>query len=317
MSARSSHGSPVAPARRWLLPAAFVLLGTIWGSSFAWIKIAVDEIPPATLVAWRMTLGAAGMLAMLLVWRMPLPRRARGLVPLAIMGAINAAIPIFLISWGEQFVDSGTAAVLNSLVPIFSLILAGVVIRTEPVTVLRVAGLVLGFIGAALLAGRELELRTDASGLIGALAVVLAAVSYAAGASFARYRIRHTHRYVVAGGTLLFAAIYMWILALAVDGGVVVPVEPPTIIAVLWLGILGSFVAYLLFFFLIEHLGATMASMVTYMFPVIGVAIGVLLLGERMDLRLAFGTALVVLGIIIVTLRYDLRVSRVPSGVRE
>jgi drug/metabolite transporter (DMT)-like permease len=306
-----------APARRWLLPAAFVLLGLIWGSSFAWIKIAVEEIPPATLVAWRMTLGASGMAAMLLIWRVRLPRRPRELVPLAIMGAINAAIPIFLISWGEQFVDSGTAAVLNSLTPIFSLVLAGVALRTEPVTLLRVAGLVLGFIGAALLAGRELELRTDASGLIGALAVVLAAASYAAGASFARYRIRSTHRYVVAGGTLVFAAIYMWILAIAADGGIVVPSLAPTIASVVWLGILGSFVAYLLYFFLIEHLGATMASMVTYLFPVIGVSIGVLLLGERMDLRLASGTALVVLGIIIVTLRYDARVSRVPSGVRE
>ena len=308
---------PVAPRSRWLLPAAFVLLGLIWGSSFAWIKIAVEEIPPATLVAWRMTLGALGMGALLVAWRVPVPRRPRELIPLAVMGAINAAIPIFLISWGEQFVDSGTAAVLNSLVPIFSLVIAGLVIRVEPVTALRVIGLILGFIGAALLAGRELELRTDSSGLIGALAVVLAAVSYAAGASYARHRIRHTHRYVVASGTLIFAAIYMWILALTADGGIIVPSQLPTIVAVVWLGILGSFVAYLLFFFLIEHLGATMASMVTYMFPVIGVAIGVLLLGERMDLRLAIGTALVVIGIIVVTLRYDALVSRAPSGVRE
>lgn len=316
MSTSSTHESP-RPSRGWLLPAAFLLLGAIWGSSFAWIKIAVEEIPPATLVAWRMTLGAIGMVALLIAWRVPMPRRPRELLPLAIIGAINAAIPIFLISWGEQFVDSGTAAVLNSLVPIFSLVLAGLVIRTEPVTLLRVIGLVLGFVGAALLAGRELELRTDSSGLIGALAVVVAAVSYAGGASFAKYRIRHTHRYVVAGGTLVFASIYMWLLALPADGGLIVPQLLPTIVAVLWLGILGSFVAYLLFFFLIEHLGATMASMVTYMFPVIGVGIGVLLLGERLDPLLAIGTALVLLGIIVVTLRYDSSVSRVPSGVRE
>jgi drug/metabolite transporter (DMT)-like permease len=301
----------------WVLPAAFILLGLIWGSSFAWIKIAVAELPPATLVAWRMSLGAIGMVALLLVIRVPWPRVGRAWLPLAVMGAINAAIPIFLISWGEQFVDSGTAAVLNSLVPIFSLILAGLVLRTEPVTLLRVGGLVLGFIGTALLAGRELELRTDSSGLIGALAVVLAAVSYAAGASYARYRIRSTHRYLVAAGTLVFAAIYMWGLALVTDGGVILPVQLDTIVAVLWLGILGSFVAYLLFFFLIEHLGATMASMVTYMFPVIGVAIGVVALGERMDASLLIGTALVVVGIIIVSLRYDAVVSRVPSGVRR
>jgi len=301
----------------WLVPAAFVLLGLIWGSSFAWIKIAVDEIPPATLVAWRMSLGALGMLALLAVMRLPMPRTAREWLPLAVLGTINAAIPIFLISWGEQFIDSGTAAVLNSLVPIFSLILAGVVLRIEPVTALRAGGLALGFIGAALLASRELTLRGDPSALIGAGAVILAAISYAAGASYSRHRIGLAHRYVVAAGTLVFAALDMWILALITDGGVIVPKQPDTIVAIAWLGLLGAFVAYVLFFFLIESIGATQTTMVTYIFPVVGVAIGVLLLRELMDARLLAGTAFVLAGVVVVGLRYDARVSREPSGVRE
>jgi drug/metabolite transporter (DMT)-like permease len=302
--------------RRWLLPAAFVLLGLIWGSSFAWIKIAVDEIPPATLVAWRMSLGALGMLALLGVLRVPMPRAIDEWLPLVVLGAVNAALPIFLISWGEQFVDSGTAAVLNSLTPIFSLIIAGIGLKVEPVTVLRVTGLVLGFAGASLLASRELDLRSDASGLIGAGAVVLAAFLYAVGASYARHSIQRMHRYVVAGGTLVFAAIDMTALALVTDG-VVLPTQTDTILAIAWLGLLGSFVAYLCYFFLIEHVGATQASMVTYLFPVVGVALGVLVLGERMDARLLTGTALVLVGIVVVSLRYDATVNRVPSGARE
>ncbi len=302
---------------RWLLPAAFVLLGLIWGSSFAWIKVAVEEIPPASLVALRMGLGAVGMLALLTFIRVPMPRGAREWLPLVVLGAVNAAIPIFLISWGEQFVDSGTAAVLNSLTPIFSLLIAGVALRVEPVTALRVGGLLLGFFGAVLLASRELDLRADASGLIGAGAVVLASFSYAVGASYARHRIRSTHRYVVAAGTLVFAAFDTAVLALITDGGVILPTQPDTILAVAWLGVLGSFVAYVCFFFLIEHLGATVAAMVTFMFPVVGVALGVLLLGERMDVRLILGTVLVLMGIIVVTLRYDAAATRVPSGARE
>ena len=302
---------------RWLLPVAFVLLGLIWGSSFAWIKVAVEEIPPASLVALRMGLGAVGMLALLAYIRVPMPRGAREWLPLFVLGAVNAAIPIFLISWGEQFVDSGTAAVLNSLTPIFSLLIAGVALRVEPVTALRVGGLLLGFLGAVLLASREFELRADASGLIGAGAVVLAAFSYAVGASYAKHRIRSTHRYVVAAGTLVFAAFDTAVLALITDGGVILPTQPDTILAVAWLGVLGSFVAYVCFFFLIEHLGATVAAMVTFMFPVVGVALGVLLLGERMDVRLILGTVLVLMGIIVVTLRYDAAASRVPSGARE
>ena len=302
---------------RWVLPAAFVLLGLIWGSSFAWIKIAVADVPPATLVAWRMSLGALGMLALIAALRLPRPRGAGEWLPLVVLGAVNAAIPIFLISWGQQWVDSGTAAVLNSLTPIFSLVIAGLALRVEPVTALRVIGLLLGFIGAAILASRQLELRSDAAGLIGAMAVVVAAFSYAVGASYARHRIQRTHRYVVAGGTLLFAAVDAWVLALVADGGVVLPTQLSAVVAIAWLGILGSFVAYVLFFFLIEHLGATMASMVTYLFPVVGVGLGVLALGEPMDVRLAAGTILVLIGIIVVSLRYDAGVSRVPSGVRE
>ena len=109
----------------------------------------------------------------------------------------------------------------------------------------------------------------------------------------------------------------MWALALIADGGLIVPTRPETIVAIVWLGLLGAFVAYVLFFFLIEHLGATLATMVTYVFPVVGVALGVLVLNEQLDLRLLGGTALVVLGIVVVSLRYDASVSRVPSGARE
>ena len=302
---------------RWLLPAAFLLLGLIWGSSFAWIKISLEEIPPATMVAWRMSLGAVAMVTLVVLLRVPWPRSGGDWMALVVLGAINAAIPIFLISWAEQFVDSGTAAVLNSLVPIFSLVIAGLVLRTEPVTSLRVAGLAIGFIGAAILATRELTLRADLSGLIGALAVVLAAISYAAGASYARNRIGHNHRYIVAGGTLIFAAVDMWVLALIADGGVIVPAEPSTLVSLAWLGLLGSFVAYILFFFLIENIGATLTTMVTYIFPVVGIAIGVTLLGEQMDARLFIGTMLVLAGVVVVGLRYDASVSRVPGGLHE
>lgn len=306
----------MAERPRWLVAAAFILLGLIWGTSFAWIKIAVDEIPPATLVAYRMSLGAVGMLAVLPFLGVTLPRTLREWIPLLVLGAINTALPIFLISWGELFIDSGTAGVLNSLVPIFSVVIAGLILQTEPATPMRFIGVTLGFIGAALLAGRELELRGDAAGLIGAIAVVAAALSYALGASYARHRIQATNRYVVAAGALVFAAIYMWALALTTDG-LVVPAQPDTLLAVAWLGLLGSFIAYVLYFFLIERLGATVATMVTYLFPLVAVTVGVTMLNEPFDVRLLVGTALIVLGIAAVTLRYDPAVSHATSEARE
>lgn len=305
-----------SPAR-WLTPAVFLLLGAIWGSSFLWIKIALDEIGPVTLVAERMTLGAVAMLAFLPFIGERLPRAWRELAPLAVLGLVNTGLPIFLISWGELYVDSGTAAVLNSLVPLFSLVIAGLWLRTEPVTALRVAGLVLGFAGAAVLASRELAITSDPLALVGALAVVAAAGSYALGASYAKHRIGRTHRYVVACGSLVFAAIYLWVYAAITEWPLRVPVQVDSIVAVVWLGILGAFVAYLCFFYLIHHLGATVASMVTYLFPVVGVALGAIVLREQLDARMVIGTALVLAGIVVVGLRYDSRVSREPRGALE
>lgn len=298
---------------RFAVPIAFVTLGLIWGSSFLWIKIAVDELPAATVVAQRLTIGFACMLAFMAVRGVRLPRSPRELVPLAVMGALNAALPYLLITWGEEVVDSATAAVLNSLTPIFSLVIAGTLLRTETVTFLRVVGLLVGFVGAALLATREFELRGDPAGLVGAGAVALAALSYAVAASYARHSMRVTHRYVVSAGTMLFGAVFTWPLALVADG-IRVPAQPDTILSVLWLGAMGAFVAYLLYFYLIEQLGATVASMVTYVFPVVGVVLGVVFLSEVLDARLVVGTALVLAGIGIVSLRYDAAVRRAARG---
>ncbi|HEX6138910.1 MAG TPA: EamA family transporter [Candidatus Limnocylindria bacterium] len=299
--------------KRFVVPAAFIGLGLIWGSSFLWIKIAVDELPAATLAAERITIGAAVVLVFLRLTGTRFPRTVPELLPLAVVGLLNAAVPYTLISWGETVVDSGTAAVLNSLTPIFSLLIAGLFLRVEPITGLRVLGLLVGFGGAAFLASREFELRGDPVALLGAGAVAVAAFAYAVAASYARHHLQVTHRYVVSAGTLVFGAIFAWPLAIVADG-LQLPHQPDTIVALLWLGIMGAFVAYLLYFFLIAELGATLASMVTYVFPIVGVALGVIFLDELLDLRLVIGTALVVAGIAVVSLRYDAAVSRAARG---
>lgn len=302
--------------RPWLVPAAFILLGLIWGSSFMWIKIGVQELDPATLVAYRISLGALALLLYVRLTGEKIPRTSRELAPLAALGLIATALPFFLITWGEQYIDSGTAAVLNSLTPIFSLILAGTILRTESVTLVRVLGLVTGFAGAALLASREFALRGDPLALVGVGAVTVAAISYAGGASVSRAMVHGTPRNVVAAGNLTFGAVYIWAFALISGANPALPTQADSIIAVLWLGLLGSFFAFLLLYFLIAHLEATVATMVTYLFPVVGVALGVIFLDEVLDARLVIGTLLVVVGIVVVSLRYD-QVVRVATGWRS
>ncbi|HEY7452638.1 MAG TPA: EamA family transporter [Candidatus Limnocylindria bacterium] len=307
---------PLASNRRWLLPAAFLLLGTIWGSSFLWIEITIEELPPATMTAQRLTIAAVAMLGFLLVSRPSRPTRGE-IGHYAVLGLVNAGLPIFLISWGQLFVDSGTAAVLNSLTPIFSLVIAGFLLRTESWSGLRVFGVLVAFAGAIVLASREFAFNPGAAAVIGAAAVAAGAFSYAVGATYIRYRIQTSSRYSVAGGTLVFAALYTWVLALAVDGAPMLPTTAGAIVGVLWLGLLGSFIAYILYFFLISYLGATVSTMVTFVFPVVGVTLGVLLLDEVLDARLLLGTGLVVLGIAMVGLRYDAVVSLATRMARR
>jgi drug/metabolite transporter (DMT)-like permease len=228
---------------------------------------------------------------------------------------IATALPFFLITWGEQYIDSGTAAVLNSLTPIFSLILAGAILHTESVTLVRTIGLVTGFAGAALLASREFALRGDPLALFGVAAVTVAAISYAGGASVSKALVHGTPRNVVAAGNLTFGAIYIWIFTLVSGANPAFPSHADSIIALLWLGLLGSFLAFVLLYFLIAHLDATRASMVTYLFPVVGVTLGVIFLDEVLDSRLVIGTVLVVIGIVVVSLRYD-QIVRVVTGWR-
>jgi len=138
--------------RHW---AALLALGALWGSSYLWIKIGVQEIGPFTLVAFRLLVGAAALGLVLLVRRQALPRRWENWAPLAVMGITNTALPFVLISWGEQTVDSAVAAVLTGGVPLFVLILSHFLIRDERITLPRLAGLLLGFGGVVLLAARE------------------------------------------------------------------------------------------------------------------------------------------------------------------
>jgi drug/metabolite transporter (DMT)-like permease len=276
---------------------AFLLLGSIWGSSFLWIKIALDEVGPFTLVAYRLLFGVLGMLLVLLVLRPTFPKARRIWAMLALMGLTNTALPFVLISWGEISIDSGVASILNSTTPLFTLVIAHFFLSDERMTVPRALGLLLGFAGIVLLFSRDVGLEGFQSGLLGQAAVLMAAISYAGSSVFARRAFREVPLLVQAAIPLFTADLLIWVGALTFESPIDVPRIPITWIALAWLGVLGSCVAYLLYFYLIKNEGSTRSTLVTYMFPVIGVALGVLFLGERLDGRLVVGALMVVAGI--------------------
>jgi drug/metabolite transporter (DMT)-like permease len=294
--------------REWV---AFVLLGLIWGSSFLWIKIAVAEIGPFMLVAFRVLFGLLGLVLIAILRRQKIPLDRPTLLAFLFLGLFNTALPFTLISWGETHIDSALASILNGTMPLFTIIIAHFWLQDEKINLQRSAGLVAGFFGVLILVTRDLDpdmlIRND---LLGQLAVLAAAASYATSATFTR---RHLHGHaplVQAMIPLLFADAALWIALPVAERPIQFPALPITWLALAWLGLLGSCTAYLLYFHLINNWGPTRASLVTYIFPVVGVILGVTFLGEVADWRLIAGTALVVGGIVLV----NLRVRRQPAA---
>ncbi|HEX9681150.1 MAG TPA: DMT family transporter, partial [Anaerolineales bacterium] len=293
--------------RNWT---ALFLLGLLWGSSYLWIKIGVQEIGPFTLVALRLLIGAAALGAVLVARRQALPMTRAILAPLAVMGVTNTALPFILISWGELTVDSAVASVLTGAAPLFVLILSHFFLDDERITLPRLAGLLLGFAGVVILAGRSsspVAPAAAAGGLdLGVLAIVAAVMSYAVSAVFARRTLRGVPHLVAAFVPLVIADSVSWIGAATLEAPIEIPQAPLTWLAVVWLGLFGSCAAYLVYFYLIQNVGATRTAQVAYLIALVGVALGVVFLDERLDWRLAAGAVLVLGGITVV--------SRFPAG---
>ncbi len=283
--------------REW---GAFWLLGLVWGSSFLWIKIAVGYLPPFAVAAFRLVFGLAGLLAVAAVQRQSLPRDLRRLRLYVVAAALQSALPFALISWGETRIDSGLAAILNGTTPLFTILIAHLWLADERITPSRMLGLSVGFAGVIVLGSRDIGPAGFQGTAWGQVALLAASLSYAAAATFMRRHLRGEPPIVQATMVVLVGDALLWALVAATENPLHISGAPILWIALAWLGLLGSCVAYLLYFYLINAWGATRTSLVTYVFPVVGLALGIVFLGERLDWRLALGSLLVLAGITVV-----------------
>jgi drug/metabolite transporter (DMT)-like permease len=297
--------TPRAGATRadWIL---FVLLGLVWGSSYLFIKIGVETLPTFTLIAGRLAIGTLVLAGVLLAYREPLPRDARTYGHLVILALVNIVVPFTLITWGERSIDSGLASILNSTVPLFTIVLAALVLHDEPITVNRLVGLAIGFGGVVVLTSRSLGGGAGAD-LPGELAMVGSSFAYASGNVYARRTVRELRPMVPAFFQVAIAFAVTAVLALATERPFEIAPRPDAIFAVAWLGLLGSGFAYLVFYRLLRDWGSTRTSLVAYLLPVVGIALGFVVLDETVDARILLGTALVIGGIALVNSRFGAR----------
>ncbi|MBX3032142.1 MAG: DMT family transporter [Chloroflexi bacterium] len=291
----------------WLL---FLTLGFLWGSSYLFIKIGVEAgLPPFTLVTLRLLFGFLLLAVVAATMRLALPRAGRTYLHLVAIGVLSVALPFVLITWAEQSVDSTLAAVLNGAIPLFVIVIAAAVLPDEPMTPPRVAGLAVGFVGIIILVGFDPAVLTS-TGIVPVAALMGSTISYAAGGVYARRFLPGERPMVLALGEVTAALLMVAPLALLFDGPAHFLPTGDALFAVVWLGLFGSGLAFLIFFRLLGRWDATRTSLVAYVIPVVGLALGALVLREHVDARMLLGTALIVGGIALVNLR-----RRRPSAV--
>ncbi len=266
-----------------------------------WIKIAVQEIGPITLVAFRVLFGLLFGIVVILIQRPRLPREFRGWLPVLVLGISNVAIPFFLITWGEKSIDSAVAAVLDATVPLFTILLAHYLLRDDKITLPKVLGLLIGFAGVAVLVSKDIG--GSPSSLLGQAAVVLASIFYAGSSVYARKTTEGAPGVLRSVGPLVSSTLVMWLATFLVERPVTIPQLSITWIALLWLGILGSGLAFMMLYYLIHEIGPTRTTMVTYLFPLGGVILGVVFLHEQLSWQLLAGGALIVSSLVVANLQ--------------
>ncbi|MBJ7538536.1 DMT family transporter [Marinomonas transparens] len=274
-----------------------ILLSILWGGSFFFVGVAVYDLPPLTIVTLRVGIAALTLWGIALMLGLRLPKSIKVWGAFLGMGLLNNVIPFVLIVWGQTQIASGLASILNAATPIFTIVVAGILLPDERPTPLKLIGVALGFVGVAVMIGVP-TLGSD-SNLLAQLAVVGAAISYAfAGVYGRRFKSLGVNPVITAAGQVTASTLILLPISLFVDGTIDVnKVHMNTWIAILGLAVASTAIAYVLYFKILQLAGATNVLLVTLLVPVSAVLLGWLFLNESLEFIHVLGMALIALGL--------------------
>lgn len=296
----------------WLFFLAF-----LWGPSFLFIKIAVAEIPPLTMVALRVGIAALVLNAVLKSKGLSLPKGWATWKHFAVMGLFAHALPFFLFNYGEMYIDSALASVLNGATPLFTMAFAHFFIAEERMTWGKLVGILIGFQGLFILVSPALFQGLQATAF-GITLVTLAAASYAVAIVYSKKNIRGIKLVVAPAAQLTVATLYALPISLIFDQPWTLAM--PSLAAsasMIALGVMGTALAFVVYYHIIEKAGATYLSTVTYLVPVFGVALGVMVLDESLTWHSYLGCALILAGVMVANGIIRIRARRAKTPVLE
>jgi len=277
------------------------LLSLIWSSSFMTIKVGVGSIPPVTLAACRVVVAAVVLYGFVRVQGAALPRGARFWTYCVLIGIIGNGLPFTLINWGEEHVDSGLAAILMSIMPLATVVLAHFFADGERMTRGKLIGVVIGFCGVVILVGPE-ALKGLGGDAWRQLAVAAGAFSYGVAMILAR-NMPPAPLIARSAAVMIVASVIMAPLALAIDAPWRLRPDDAAIAAALYLGLFPTAFATIIFFYLVQTAGPSMVALVNYLIPVLGVGWGAVVLDEQVTAEAVAALVVILAGIAIAQVR--------------
>lgn len=287
--------------------AMLVLLSMLWGGSFFFVGVAVNELPPFTIVMLRVGIAAIVLWAVILVMGLKIPKDPHVWFAFIGMGLLNNVIPFALIVWGQTQIASGLASILNAATPIFGVVVAGILLPDERMTRLKLIGVIAGFMGVVVMIGMP---SSGGSSMIAQLAILGAALSYSfAGVYGRRFKVMGINPIMTAAGQVTSSTLVLIPIVFMVEGNInIASISVNVWASIAGLAILSTAIAYILYFKILERSGATNVLLVTLLVPVSAILLGSLFLNESLGVIHFIGMLLIALGLSAIDGRLWLRI---------
>lgn len=264
--------------QEWIM---LLILSVLWGGSFFFVEIAIKELPPLTIVTLRLVFASLTLWIILLSLGHRVPISLKTWTAFLLMGMLNNVIPFSLIVWGQTYITSGLASILNATTPLFTVIIAGILLTDEQITPQKLLGIIVGFFGVLVLVGTSafIEVGTE---IVAQIAVLGAAVSYAfAGIYGRRFKEMGINPIVTATGQITMSAIALTPLTMLIEQPQQLKMPSTEVwLAIISLAVLSTALAYILYFRILSTSGATNLLLVTFLIPISAILLGSVFLGE-------------------------------------
>jgi drug/metabolite transporter (DMT)-like permease len=281
----------------------WLLLCGIWGSTWLFIKLGLNDLPPVTFAGIRFLVASAILIGLMSVRRLSLPRTRRDWLLLAETGVLSFSLNYGLLFWGEQYISSGLAALLQATIPAFGLVIAHFYLPTERMTPQKLLGVALGVAGVGTIFSNQLNMAGSRA-LAGSAALVLSAICVAYANVLVKAHGSKLNPMTLAAGQMLIGLVPLLLLGIPLEGN---PLNfrwtPMGFIALFYLAIVGSVIAFILYYWLVQHMDVTKTMLIALVTPIFAVVLGMLVLNEKLNWRTLAGGVTIMSGIALVVLK--------------